>query len=150
MMKRRRLPEIAVAVSLTVVPLTACAGQQSGSENLQSFSSIEEAYAAVDEVLSCDSEAVGDPVVPMGDGVRLTSAQRLCAEHVQIDLYPNHDALMESYQILADSRQGTIPIVRGNNWMVVDLSQIAGGQPSGFNVERLTEKLKCEYAVVGA
>ncbi len=148
--KHNRWPEIAVVISLVAVPLAGCAGQQSGSENLQSFSSIEEAYAAVDDVLGCEPGAVGDPVVPMGDGVRLTSAQRLCSENVQIDLYPNRDALMASYQILADSRQGTIPLVRGNNWMVVDLSHIASGRPSGFNIERLTEKLNCEYAAVGA
>ena len=34
--------------------------------------------------------------------------------------------------------------------MVVDLSHIASGQPSSFNLERLAEKLNGEYAVVGA
>jgi hypothetical protein len=33
--------------------------------------------------------------------------------------------------------------------MVVDLSQIASGQPSSSSIERLAEKLKGEYAVVG-
>ncbi|MCB5275385.1 hypothetical protein BJG92_02933 [Arthrobacter sp. SO5] len=33
--------------------------------------------------------------------------------------------------------------------MVVDLSQIASGQPSSPNIERLAERLNGEYAVVG-
>ena len=33
--------------------------------------------------------------------------------------------------------------------MVVDLSQIASGRPSSFDIERLAEKLNGEYAVVG-
>ena len=148
-MKCSRLLEIVVAFSLVAVPLTGCAGQQPGREDLKSFGSIDEAYAAVDDVLGCDSKPVGDPVVPMGDGVRLTSSQRLCSENVQIDLYPNQDALEKSYQTWADSSQGKIPLVRGSNWMVVDLSQIASGQPSSSSIELLAEKLNGEYAVVG-
>lgn len=148
-MKCSRLLDIVVAISLVAVPLTGCAGQPPRGEDLQSFGSIDEVYAAVDDVLGCDSKPGGDPVVPMGDGVRRTSAQRLCSANVQIDLYPNQDALEESYQIWADSSQGKIPLVRGNNWMVVDLSQIAGGQVSTFDLERLAEKLNGEYAVVG-
>ena len=149
MIKCSRLLNIAVAISLVAVPLTGCAGQQPRGEDPQSFGSIDEAYAAVDDVLGCDSKPSGDPVVPMGDGVRLTSAQRLCSENVQIDLYPDQDAPEKSYQILADSSQGKIPLVRGNNWMVVDLSHMAGGQVSTFDLERLAEKLNGEYAVVG-
>ena len=149
MIKCSRLLNIAVAISLVAVPLTGCAGQQPKGEDPQSFGSIDEAYAAVDDILGCDSKPGGDPVVPMGDGVRLTSAQRLCSENVQIDLYPNQDALEKSYQMLTDSSQGKIPLVRGNNWMVVDFTQIAGGQVSTFNLERLAEKLNGEYAVVG-
>jgi hypothetical protein len=148
-MKCSRLLDLAVAIFLVAVPLTGCAGQQLGRGGPQSFGSIDEAYAAVDDVMGCDPKPVGDPVVPMGDGIPLTSAQRLCSKNVQIDLYPNQDALEKSYQIWADSSQGKIPLIRGSNWMVVDLSQIASGQPSTFNIERLAEKLNGEYAVVG-
>jgi hypothetical protein len=144
-----RLLDIAVAIFLVAVPLTGCAGQQPRDEDPQSFGSIDEAYAAVDDVLGCDSKPGGDPVGPTGDGVRLTSAQKLCSENVQIDLYSNQDALEKNYQIWADSSQGKIPLVRGNNWIVVDLSQIAGGQVSTFSLERLAEKLNGEYAVAG-
>ena len=149
-MKGSRLLDIAVAISLVAVPLMGCAGQQPGRGGLQSFGSIDEAYAAVDDVLGCDSKPDGDPIVSMGDGVRLTSAQRLCSKNVQIDLYPNQAALEKSYQIWADSSQGKVPLIRGSNWMVVDLSQIASGQPSSFNIERLAEKLNCDHTVVGA
>ncbi len=90
-MKRRHPAGIAIAISLLGgASLAGCAGgQQAASNELQSFSSMDEAYAAVDEILGCDSEAIGNPVVPMGDGGRLASAQRVCSENVQIDLYPN-------------------------------------------------------------
>jgi len=149
-MKRKHLADIAIAISLLAVSLTGCAGQQPASKDLQSFSSMDEAYAAVDEILECDSAAAGNPVVPMSDGGRLTSAQRLCSEYVQIDLYPNQGALEEGYQTWTDSSQGQIPLVRGTNWMVVDLSNIAGGgQSSTMDLQGLADKLKGEYAVVG-
>ncbi|MFK0038481.1 hypothetical protein ACIQTW_01410 [Paenarthrobacter sp. NPDC090517] len=149
-MKRRHLTDIAIAITILVVPLTGCAGQQSASKDLPTFSSIDEAYAAVDEILECDSEAAGNPVVPMGDGGRLASAQRVCSANVQIDLYPNPGALDESYQTWADSSQGKIPLVRGANWMVVDLSRIAGGQSSTMDLQGLADKLSGVYAVVGS
>ncbi|NWL31476.1 hypothetical protein [Paenarthrobacter nitroguajacolicus] len=148
-MKRRHPAGIAIAISLLGASLAGCAGQQAASNELRSFSSMDEAYAAVDEILGCDSEAIGNPVVPMGDGGRLASAQRVCSENVQIDLYPNQGALDESYQTWADSSQGKIPLVRGANWMVVDLSRIAGGQSSTTDLQGLADKLKGEYAVVG-
>ncbi len=86
----------------------------------------------------------------MGDGVPLTSEQKLCFENVQLDLYPDQNALQESYQILSDTNQGKIHLVHGKNWMVVDLSQMATGQPSTKNIERLAKELNGEYAVVGS
>ena len=85
----------------------------------------------------------------MGDGVRLTSAQKLCFENVQIDLYTDQKALQESYQILSDTNQGKVHLVHGKNWMVVDFSQMATGQPSTRNIERLAKELNGEYAIVG-
>lgn len=86
----------------------------------------------------------------MGDGVRLTSGQRLCFENVQIDLYTDHNALHEGYQILSDTHQGKVHLVRGKNWMVVDFIEMATGQPSTRNIERLAKELNGEYATVGA
>jgi hypothetical protein len=148
--KRRRLPVIAVATFLVAVPLTGCAAEdQPRVENLPVFSSIDEAYAAVDDILDCEPDPVGEPTVPMGDGVRLTSAQKLCFENVQIDLYVDQNALQESYQILSDTNQGKIHLVHGKNWMVVDFSQMATGRPSTRNIERLANELNGEYAIVG-
>ncbi len=130
--------------------ITACTGQQKPTSDLHSFNSIDEAFAAVDDVLDCDAQPVGDPIVPMGDGGKLVTAQRLCSQHVQVDLYPDPESVETSYRILADSRQGDINVVRGRNWMVVDFSALASGNPSTKNIERLTTKLKSEYSAVGA
>jgi hypothetical protein len=149
--KRGRLLDIAVATFLVAVPLTGCgAPEQPRSENLQGFSSIDEAYTAVDDILHCESDPAGEPIIPMGDGVKLTSAQKLCFENVQIDLYTDQDGLREGYQILSDSNQGDVHLVHGKNWMVVDLSEMATGQPSTRNIERLAKELNGEYAVVGS
>lgn len=42
--------------------------------------------AAVDDVLGCDPDPVGDPIVP-ADGGAVTSEQKLCTTEVQVDLY---------------------------------------------------------------
>lgn len=149
--KHRRLLDIAVATFLVAVPVTGCGAQdQPRDDNPQGFSSIEEAYTAVDDILDCESDPVGEPTVPMGDGVKLTSAQKLCFENVQVDLYADQDALRESYRILSDSNQGKVHLVHGKNWMVVDLSELATGQPSPRNIERVAKELSGEYAVVGS
>ncbi len=148
--KRRRSFDIAVATFLLAGPLTGCAAQgHPTGENLLTFSSIDEAYTAVDEILGCESDPGGDPIVPMGNGGRLTSAQKLCFENVQLDLYADQNALQESYRMLSDSSQGKVPLVHGKNWMVVDFSQMATGQPSTSNIQRLAKELNGEYSVVG-
>lgn len=148
--KRRRSLDIAVAAFLVAGSLTGCAAQEyPKGENLLVFSSIDEAYTAVDDILGCESDPAGDPIVPMGDGVPLTSAQKLCFENVQLDLYKDQSALQETYRMLSDSNQGKVHLVHGKNWMVVDFSQMATGQPSTSNIQRLAKELNGEYSVVG-
>lgn len=150
-MMRVRLQDIALVTLLAAIPLTGCAPQDQPSRgNLGTFSSIEEAYTAVDGILGCEADPSGEPIVPMGDGVPLTSAQKLCFENVQLDLYPDQNALQKSYQLLSDSHQGKIHLVQGTNWMVVDFNEMATGQPSTRSIERLVNELNGEYAVVGS
>jgi hypothetical protein len=147
-MERKRSVAIGI-VCLAIAGITACTGQQDPAD-LQSFNSIDEAFAVVDDVLECDPQPAGDPIVPMSDGVKLASAQRLCSEHVQVDLYPDPESVEKSYKILAGSRQGDINVVRGRNWMVIDFSAMTSGSPSTKNIERLATKLTSEYSVVGS
>lgn len=111
---------------------------------------MDEAYAAVNDVLGCEADPVGDPIVPMGDGIRLASAQKLCFEKVQVDLFADEKAFRETYQILSDSTQGKIHLVHGKNWMVVDFTEIATGQPSTRDIGHLVEELNGEYVIVGS
>ena len=148
--KLERFLDIAVAAFLVAGMLTGCAAQgHSTGEDLQMFSSIDEAYTAVDDILGCEPDPAGDPIVPMSHGGQLTSAQKLCFENVQLDLYTDQNALQEGYRMLSDSNQGKVPLVHGKNWMVVDFSQIATGQPSTSNIQRLAKELNGEYSVVG-
>jgi hypothetical protein len=141
---------VAVAAVLASGLLAGCSAQaQAGSEDLPAFGSMDEAYAAVDEVLECESDPVGDPIVP-ADGSALTSEQRLCSENVQIDLYPDEDSLQEGFEIWSGSHQGEVQLVRGSNWMVVDVTDVATGEPTTWDIKGLAEKLNGEYTVAGA
>lgn len=133
---------------LPAVMLTGCTPAQE-TESLAAFDSIDEAYKAVDAVLACEEEPAGDPIVPMGDGVPLTSAQRLCFENVQVDLYTDERALQQSFDIWSDTNQGKIHLVRGRNWLVVDVTDVATGQPTTSDLEHLAEEVGGEYTVAG-
>lgn len=151
MTKNRCLLDIATAAFLVAVPVMGCiANEQPGGEHLQGFGSMDEAYTAVNDVLACEADPVGDPIVPMGDGLRLASAQKLCFERVQIDLFADEKAFRETYQILSDSNQGKIHLVHGKNWMVVDFTEMATGQPSTRDIERLVKELNSEYVIIGS
>ncbi|MDQ0921880.1 hypothetical protein QF038_000388 [Pseudarthrobacter sp. W1I19] len=140
-----------MAAFLVAAPVTGCeAKEQPGGENLQEFRSMDEAYMAVDGALACEADPVGDPIVPMGDDIRLASAQKLCFEKVQIDLFVNEKTFRETYQILSDSNQGKIHLVHGKNWMVVDFTEIATGQPSTRDIGRLVKELNGEYVIAGS
>ena len=133
---------------LPAVMLTGCAPQQEAG-SLPAFDSIDEAYNAVDTVLECEDNPVGDPIVPMGDGVPLTSEQRLCFENVQVDLYSDEESLQQSFDIWADSHQGEVHLVRGRNWLVVDVTGVATGERTTRDLKHLAEELDGQYAVVG-
>ncbi|MBG6226093.1 hypothetical protein IWX63_002679 [Arthrobacter sp. CAN_A2] len=110
---------------------------------------MDEAYAAVDEVLGCDAGPAGEPIVP-ADGGALTSEQKLCSENVQIDLYPDEDSLQKALEIWSGSNQGEVHLARGSNWMVADITDVATGEPTTWDIEGLADELNGEYSVTGA
>ena len=119
---------------------------------------MEDAYNAVDSALNCEEDPTGDPIVPMGD-VQLTSEQKLCAASVQVDLYPNQESLDEAYDLWRTSSQGSVHIVRGANWMVVDTTRVqpvsggttqASGGTTQWDLKGLADKLNGEYNEVGS
>ncbi|MUK02955.1 hypothetical protein GM708_14115 [Vibrio cholerae] len=112
------------------------------------FASMDEAYSAVDGVLGCEADAIGDPIVP-SDGGALTSEQKLCAENLQIDLYPDAKALEAGLDIWNGSTQGEVQLARGSNWMVVDLTGVVTGEPTSWDIEGLAGELDAEFSVVG-
>lgn len=140
-----------VAIAVVTAGFTAGCGSTEQQEGVaaSSFASIDEAYGAVDKVLSCETDPIGDPIVP-ADAVALTSGQKLCAEHLQVDLYPDEDAQEKGYEIWADSHQGEVRLVRGGNWMVVDVTGVATGKPSAWDLHKLAEDLNGEYVEAGA
>lgn len=146
----KRTIRMAAAIALgSAMALSGC-GQQTAGPNLPAFATIDDAYDAIDAVLGCEPDPAGLPIVPMGDGVELTSDQKLCAEHLQIDLYPDGEFLQQSYDIWANSHQGAVHLVRGGNWMIVDVSEVAVGEPPSWDLEALAEELGGQHLVVGS
>lgn len=139
---------LAIMLLLPAAMITGCSPDQE-AESLPAFDSIEEAFDAVDAVLRCEGNPVGHPIVPMGDGVPLTTEQRLCAEHVQVGLYPDEESLQQAFELWSDSGQGEIKLVRGRNWLVVDVTDVATGEPSTWDIDGLAEDLGGEYTVAG-
>ena len=123
--------------------------EQAETEALPAFTSMDEAYAAVDGVLGCDADPVGEPIVP-ADGSALTSEQKLCSENVQIDLYSDEDALRKALEIWTGSDQGEVQLARGSNWMVVDLTDVATGESTTWDIEGLADELNAEYSATDA
>ncbi|MBE0011754.1 hypothetical protein DXT87_18615 [Arthrobacter sp. AET 35A] len=110
---------------------------------------MDEAYAAVDRALGCDVDPVGEPIVPTDESV-LTSEQKLCSENVQIDLYSSDDALQKALEIWNGSHQGEVRLALGGNWMVVDVTGVATGESTTWDIEGLAKELNAEYSVAGA
>lgn len=149
-MKRRRSLITAVVTVLTVGLLAGCGTPgQADTGALRAYTSMDEAYAAVDGVLGCDAEPAGEPITP-ADGGALTSEQKLCSENVQIDFYLNEDALQKALEIWTGSNQGEVHLARGRNWMVVDVTDVATGEPTTWDIEGLADRLNGEYSVAGA
>jgi hypothetical protein len=149
-MERRRLPRTAVATALMMGSLAGCGTPgHVETKSLPAFSSMDEAYAAVDGVLGCDADPVGEPIVP-ADGSALASEQQLCSENLHIDLYPNEEVLQKALEIWTGSDQGEVRIARGSNWMVVDVTEVATGEPTSWDIEGLAEDLEGEYSTTGA
>ena len=149
-MKQRRSLCAAIATILTIGSLAGCGTPgQADTKALPAFASMDEAYAAIDGVLRCDTDPVGEPIVP-ANGSALTSEQKLCSENVQIDLYPDEDSLQRALEIWTGSSQVEVQLARGSNWMVVDVTDVATGEPTTWDIEGLAEQLSGEYLVGGA
>lgn len=154
-MRQQLLLRAAALLGIAVL-FTGCTSQEqpgnedapASSEDLPAFESLDEAYAAVDKSLGCESDPAGEPIVPMSDG-QLTSEQRLCAEHVQVDMYPSSDRLQQSLDMYAETTQGELQLVRGENWMVLDTTVLAADEPTSWDFEKLAEDLSGEYIVTG-
>lgn len=149
--KQGRLGGWAAVGVLAAALVTACGSPQAenGEKTVPaSFSSMEEAYAAVDEVLTCEADPAGDLIVPRAGG-QLPSEQKLCARNLQIDLYPDSDALQEAFDILNRTCQGPVHIVQGSNWMVVDLTEAATDEPPVWDLKGLAQDLNGQYSTVG-
>ena len=148
MMQRRTL-WTSIGICAAGALLSGCsAANPASTDDLRTFTSMDEAFAAVDEQLDCDPDAAGEPVVPHDDG-QLTSDQALCLPHVQLDLYPDHETVERALEVWSDTRQGDVPIAHGSNWMVVDLTEVATGEPSSVDLEGLASATNAEYDVVG-
>ena len=147
-MIRRRVLEAFAGAGILCLLLSGCSGTAAaGTDDLPTFTSMDQLVSAVDEHLSCDTDPAGDPVTPM-NGDALPTDQVLCLPHVQIDLYGDQAALDKALDLWSDTQQGPVPLVHGGNWMVVDLTGVATGEPSAVDLEGLASEMDAEYETV--
>ncbi|MGO3886393.1 MAG: hypothetical protein ACTJHU_08855, partial [Mycetocola sp.] len=130
------------------VLMTGCSPGGDAHSQSVSFARMDEAYAAVDGVIGCTADADDMPVAPMDGSATLATDQRMCVPLIQLDLYADHDAVRDSLEVWSRSEQGEVHVVSGDNWMLVDLSRIDGGQASEKDLSAVADELGGRYEVV--
>jgi hypothetical protein len=115
------------------------------------FSSLEDAYEAVDAVLGC-AQDVGDPPTkhPLSGGP--TGESVLCTKTVEVLWFDSQEAYDNVYElyVAAAGNPGSVYLVEGRNWFVADVAEVAIGVVDprrNTNLEALAEHLGAKYAV---
>jgi hypothetical protein len=145
----RHLPLVAVLGLLGA--LTACGSASGTGQDLPEFSSLEDAYEAVDAVLAC-ADDVGDPPTkhPLSGGP--TGESVLCTKTVEVLWFDSQDAYDNVHEmyVATAGNPGSVYLVEGHNWFVADVAEVALGvkdRQRNTDLEALAEHLGAKYAV---
>lgn len=114
------------------------------------FRSLDATYQAVDDVVNC-SDDVGDSPVMSGESGRLRVDSVKCTSTVLVLWFKNEENRAETYELMAGAAgsAGSVYFAEGQNWFVVDGSEVAiGAAPERkVDLETLAEKLDAQYTV---
>lgn len=128
---------------------TACGAASGADQELPEFASLDDSYQAVDAVLDCADDA-GEPLFidspgPTGEAMR-------CTETVEVLWFDSQEAYDNVYELFstAAGNPGSVYFVEGQNWLVVDIAEVAVGAEGlqrNTNLEALAEHLGAKYTV---
>lgn len=132
--------------------IPACGATGDGLESLPKFKSLDATYQAVDEAVNCTDDAPDPPhkVAPEGGP---TGESVMCTNTVEVLWFESNEARENVYELYSSAAgpAGSVRFVEGQNWLVVDGSEVKIGKaPKKLekrNLERLAEKLDGRFTV---
>lgn len=132
---------------LTIGACVACSPADT-STSLPSYDSLEGTHQAVDELIDCMNEAP-DSTRVYNESILVPTNSIKCTESVEIFHFRSDELKNETYSILAEA-EGTVRFAVGQNWFVVDYSDVAtsGEDSDSFDLADLAEKLDARYSEV--
>ncbi len=137
---------ILAAATGTLLIATSC----THSEALPAYDSLGDAYQAVDSHVGCEEQAHEQPVTilnashPMGES-------RMCTDSVEILWFKASETHQEARSVAASAADpsGSVHIVEGANWFVVDLAEVQQRSLPGprIDMKDLADALDAKYSV---
>ena len=130
-MLNTRAAAAAGSLALVIGACSACATSEPSTDNLPSYSSLEDARQAVAEHLDCQEDPPA-PTAVMGSNGQIPSESVKCTQTVEIFHFQSPDARDEAYALMANAAgsQGSVYFAEGKNWFVVDYSEVGIGDAS--------------------
>jgi hypothetical protein len=135
-------------MGLTAI-MTGCSTGSNTAQSLPAYDSLDETYEAVDAVLDCvDNPPQAPHKVPQSGGP--TGTSEMCTNTVEVLWFDSDEAYKNVYDLYASAAApgGSVYFATGQNWFVVDDSEVAvGTTPESRDLETLAKKLGAEYKV---
>ncbi|MCC3265229.1 hypothetical protein [Arthrobacter gengyunqii] len=130
---------------------SGCAAAQPSTDDLPSFSSLEDARQAVANQLDC-LEDPPSPTAVMGSTGRIPAESVKCTQTVEILYFESAEARDEAYNVMGDAAgsEGSVYFAEGRNWFVVDFSEVGVGttDPEPLDLSALSEPLGTRFTEV--
>ena len=132
---------------------SGCAADEPSRTNLPSYNSLEDARQAVTEHLDCREDPPG-PTAVMGSNGRVPTESVKCTQTVEIFYFESQDARDETYALMSSAAEskGSVYFAEGENWFVVDYSEVGVGDgttdPEPMDLSGLSEPLGTRFTEV--
>lgn len=122
------------------------------TEALPAYDSMDDVYRAVDGHVGCADHARGEPIT-ISNSTQPTGESRMCTKSVEILWFQASESHQEARSAAASAADpsGSVYIVEGANWFVVDLSEV---QHRSFpdreiDMKELAAALDARYSIEG-
>lgn len=147
-MMPERSMSTSIAIGLLVGAACVACTPADASTSLPRFESLEETRQAVSEAMDCAEKAL-EPTQVHDEAGLFTTDSAKCTDSVEVFYFESEDSKAKTYSILADA-DGTVSFVEGQNWFVVDYSQVATneGKSRPADFARLASELDARFTEV--